>query len=110
MSLQKSPRYESKKLLQSAKGRPCQNCGCENETTVAAHANWYEYGKGRGLKSHDWAIAWLCYDCHTWLDGGVALLLDPTKRYLSYDAHKMWNTAHVKTLTILFNEGVLKVA
>ena len=108
MSLQKSPRYESKKLLQSARGRACQNCGCEDGTTVSAHANWQQYGKGRGLKAHDWAIAWLCHGCHTWLD--MPAQLDPTQRYAKFDTGEMWQSAHVKTLTILFNEGVLKVA
>ena len=109
MNLQKSPRYESKKLTNSAKGKPCQNCGLENETTVSAHANWSEYGKGGGLKAHDWAIAWLCHDCHTWLDK-PATLYDATGLYLTTEAQDMWQSAHVKTLTILFNEGVLKVA
>ena len=109
MSLQKSPRYESKKLTNSAKGRPCQNCDQENGTTVSAHANWYEYGKGKGLKAHDWAIAWLCHDCHTWIDSKPRLF-DPTGMYMKSQAYEMWQSAHVKTLTILFNEGILKVA
>lgn len=109
MSLQKSPRYESKKLTNSARGRTCQNCGNQNETTVSAHANWSEYGKGRGLKAHDWAIAWLCHDCHMWCDN-PCLDLDPSGLYYQDQAQNMWQSAHVKTLTILFNEGVIKVA
>lgn len=108
MNLQKSPRFESKKLLDAARGLHCQNCGADDGTTVAAHANWHEYGKGRGLKCHDFFTAHLCFECHTWLDSGSAV--DPTGVYASTDKREMWESAHRKTLVCLFDRGFLKVA
>jgi uncharacterized CHY-type Zn-finger protein len=56
--------YRNKKILQLAKGQPCQICGREDGTTVAAHSNLQRDGKGVGLKSWDCFTAYLCYGCH----------------------------------------------
>ena len=41
-----------------------------SSTTVAAHANLLETGKGKGLKSEDCYSVWACYHCHAKLDQG----------------------------------------
>jgi hypothetical protein len=57
--------YRNKKILQDAEGQPCQICGLNDGTTVAAHSNIGRDGKGVGLKSWDCFIAYLCFGCHT---------------------------------------------
>lgn len=69
--------YRNRKLLDLAKGQPCQlqipGVCCGNaETTVAAHSNSKMHGKGMSIKAHDWAHTHACYTCHTWLDQGPA--------------------------------------
>jgi hypothetical protein len=62
--------FRSRKLLDLAKGQPCVMCGTEDGTTVAAHSNLIEHGKGTGIKAHDGMTAWLCMKCHYELDQG----------------------------------------
>jgi len=60
---------KSKKIRNSARGKPCQmrikGCMPDNETVVLAHLN----GAGLGLKSLDIHGAYLCYNCHDIYDG-----------------------------------------
>ena len=62
--------YRNEKLLASANGRRCAMCGAMDGTTVAAHSNLLEHGKGRGIKAHDCFVAYLCHRCHTGYDSG----------------------------------------
>ncbi len=69
--------YRNRALLNLAKGMPCQFriqgiCNGNPETTVACHANWQQFGKGKGIKASDWAMAHGCAACHTWLDSSDA--------------------------------------
>lgn len=63
-------------LLEMARGRPCllQFPGaCRNpdtETTVAAHSNWSEHGKGGARKADEAYSVWACFSCHSMLDQG----------------------------------------
>jgi len=87
--------FRSKKLLSLAKEIPnCTGCGKYNiGDVVSAHANWLEYDKGTGIKAHDWAVAFLCDDCHNFVDkAGIA------------KGHKrsFWELAHIKTMKWLF--------
>lgn len=94
--------YRSRKLLDAAKHSPrCFCCGMANDgTVVAAHANGSEYGKGMGQKAHDWAIAFVCFTCHTQIDQGM----------LPREQRKdMWLHAHIRTMAYLFDNGVLGV-
>lgn len=89
----KIPHFRSKKLTDLAKGKPCMCCGADDGTTVSAHANSSIWGKGKGIKAHDFAIAFLCFKCHTQLDqGGMS----------REDADAMWLHAHVRTMQYLF--------
>lgn len=75
----KTEAIRDRKLLDFAKGQSCVNCGAEDWTVVAAHANRAKLGKGTGRKSFDVFHAHLCMSCHSWLDQGSGM--DPTGRY-----------------------------
>lgn len=93
--------YRNKALLEAVRASPCQSCGLEDGTVVAAHSNQLRDGKGRGIKAHDYRIAALCYGCHMELDQGVSL--NREKRL------ELWEQAHRKTIGWLFEKGHLKV-
>ena len=93
--------YRNKKLLEIVRNSPCQICGCQDGTIVAAHSNQLRDGKGKGIKAHDYRIAALCYKCHMELDQGNKL----TKQQKFYD----WDDAHRKTIGELFEQGLIQV-
>jgi len=93
--------YRNKKLLELARLLPCQHCGIEDGTVVAAHSNQLRDGKGRGLKSSDFRIASLCFRCHAEAD---------TSSTLSKVARtEMWEQAHRATIGELFERGLVGV-
>lgn len=93
--------YRNKKLLKIAKDAPyCFCCGRTNDQTiVAAHSNQLRDGKGRGLKSHDFRIAYICHTCHHEIDQGKK-----TKE----EKKELWEEAHRATIGWLFNSGRLE--
>ena len=93
--------YRNAKLLKSIKDIPCQLCGAEDGTIVAAHSNQLRDGKGRGLKAHDYRIATLCFKCHEEIDQGSKLN--------KFQRIEMWEEAHRKTIGELFERGILNV-
>ena len=93
--------YRNKKLLELVRQCPCQNCGIEDGTVVAAHSNQLRDGKGRGLKAHDYRIAALCFRCHTELDQGTKM--SKAERVES------WEDAHRCTIGWLFEKGHLDI-
>ena len=96
----KYPKHQyvrSKALLEAAREIPCQWCGADDGTVVAAHGNW-GHGKGRGIKADDNQIASLCFFCHTELDQGKSL----TKM----ERIGMWRTAHERTVDLLNELGL----
>ena len=93
--------YRNKKLLELARLLPCQICGIEDGTVVAAHSNQLRDGKGRGLKASDFRIASLCFHCHAEAD---------TSSTLSKVARiEMWEQAHRATIGELFERGLVVV-
>jgi len=86
--------YRNPKILKFAKGQPCQHCGIEDGTTVAAHSDKIEDGKGVGKKSDDCYTAFLCYNCHQ-----------------KYDSHILsqedFHRAMKKTWKIILTSGIL---
>jgi len=93
--------YRNKKLLELARLLPCQICGIEDGTVVAAHSNQLRDGKGRGLKASDFRIASLCFRCHAEAD---------TSSTLSKVARiEMWEQAHRATIGELFERGLVVV-
>ena len=68
--------YRDPNLLKLAKGEKCllqiaDDCmGDEGSTTVAAHSNLMEHGKGKSLKAEDCFTVWSCHNCHSLFDQG----------------------------------------
>jgi hypothetical protein len=93
--------YRNKKLIEACRNMPCQHCGAEDGTVVAAHSNQLRDGKGRGIKAHDYRVAALCFKCHAEIDQGKAL----TKHQRQY----LWEEAHRKTIGQLFERELIKV-
>jgi len=93
--------YRNPKLLKTVATLPCQHCGIEDGTTVAAHSNQLRDGKGRGLKAHDYRVATLCFKCHAELDQGSKL--SKTERV------EMWESAYRQTIAELFERGLINV-
>jgi hypothetical protein len=91
--------YRNKKLLELVRQCPCQTCGTQDGTVVAAHSNQLRDGKGRGIKAHDYRIAALCYRCHMELDQGTKM----TKA----ERTESWEEAHRGTIGWLFENGHL---
>lgn len=93
--------YRNKKLLELVRQSPCQKCGNQGGTVVAAHSNQLRDGKGRGIKAHDYRIAALCYSCHMELDQGKSL--DKAERV------EIWEEAHRKTIAWLFENNHIEL-
>ena len=79
--------YRNKRMLELCRELPCQCCGRNNGTVVAAHRN---EGKGMGLKVSDALVASLCFECHSEMDNGKTL----TKE----ERRDMWNRAYINTM------------
>jgi len=88
--------FRSKAHLKNVASLPCQNCGMEGQTQ-AAHSNWAEHGKGRGIKASDIFTAALCQTCHAELDQGQHLSKEQRRQ--------MWDEAYRKTKQRLKDEG-----
>lgn len=108
MNLAKNPRYLNQKLLQLARGMPCQHCGIEDGTVVAAHSPFAIHGHGRGVKSHDAFIAYLCYRCHAWLDQDYGVMDGYTSK--REDKLRFFVKAMDKTMVHLLQTGKIKLA
>ena len=93
--------YRNKKLLEILRQSPCQACGREDGTVVAAHSNQLRDGKGRGIKANDFRTAALCYTCHMELDQGT--------RLSKAERVEMFEEAHRATIGWLFNNHHLEV-
>jgi hypothetical protein len=91
--------YRNQKLLEAVRESPCQLCGTQNGTVVAAHSNQLRDGKGRGIKAHDYRIAALCYHCHMEIDQGKSM-----SREMRLNA---WDEAHRKTVGWLFENNLI---
>ena len=95
--------YRNKKLLDFAKFSPC--CfACErfnDGTVVAAHSNQLRDGKGKGIKAHDFRVAYLCNQCHIEIDQG--------SRLSKSERVEAWEEAHRKTVDWWFLSGILGV-
>lgn len=93
--------YRNKKLLEIVRQSPCQNCGAQDGTIVAAHSNQLRDGKGRGIKADDYRIAALCFRCHSELDQGTKMS--------RAERVELWEEAHRKTVGWLFDNDHLTI-
>lgn len=84
--------FRSKKHLMNVADLPCQNCYIEGQTQ-AAHSNWAEHGKGRGIKASDEFTAALCQSCHAQIDSGARLTKEQRR--------DLWQMAYQKTVNKL---------
>lgn len=92
MMYPKTKYLRDKKRLEACRALPCQHCGAEDGTVIAAHANNAIYGKGRGIKASDEFVAALCFTCHANLDQG---------KMSKDEKSQMWHNAHMKTIGML---------
>jgi hypothetical protein len=93
--------YRNKKLLELVRNFPCQHCGIQDGTVVAAHSNQLRDGKGKSIKASDYRIASLCFTCHSELDQG--------KNWSKQERVEIWEEAHSKTIGLLFDNNHLEV-
>jgi hypothetical protein len=96
MMFPKTKYLRDKKRLEACRNLPCQHCGAEDGTVVAAHSNEGIHGKGRGIKASDEFVAALCFTCHANLDQG---------RMSKEEKLRMWRDAHLKTISLLNSDG-----
>ena len=97
MKFPKHQYIRSQELIRNARELPCQHCGADDGTVVAAHSNWGA-GKGRSIKCDDNHIASLCFTCHAEIDQGKTL----TKK----QRQELWFEAHLKTVIKLVGLGL----
>jgi Fe-S oxidoreductase len=93
--------WRNAKLLETVREFPCTRCGTSDGTVVAAHSNQIRDGKGKGIKSADYRIAALCYNCHMALDQGAELSKE--------ERLEEWEAAHRVTIGLLFLTKKVKV-
>ena len=89
----KFPYIRSPALLMACRQIPCQHCGAQDGTVVAAHSNQAKHGKGRAIKASDVFVASLCFSCHAELDQGAQMTRAERTR--------MWDACHLKTIVAL---------
>jgi hypothetical protein len=87
----------SKALLAAVRTLPCQHSGVVGRTE-AAHSNWPQHGKAKGIKADDNRIAALSADIHRELDQG--------KNWSSGERQAIWWLAHCRTVRALLAAGL----
>ena len=93
--------YRNPKLLKAVASLPCQECGANDGTVVAAHSNQLRDGKGRSLKASDYRVAALCFVCHHAYDQG--------NKMSKQERTAMFDEAHRKTIGELFEQNIIGV-
>jgi hypothetical protein len=101
--LEKQNPLKSEVLRRAARDNICVRCFRGN-STVGCHytgLRQHDYGKGKGIKCTDLAIADLCNDCHRYFDVDIV--------YKSID--KSEEFLHCIMLTIIrrHKEGIIKI-
>lgn len=84
-------------LLAAIRTLPCQHSGVVGRTQ-AAHSNWAEHGKGKGIKASDVFCAALSVEVHRELDQG--------KNWTEAERREVWRNAWVKTINELHKRGL----
>ena len=86
----------SNAILTACRELPCQHCGRDDGTVVAAHSNGAVHGKGRGIKADDSRVAALCCACHHIVDQSM---------WPGSERERIWSDAHNKTVRELVRRG-----
>lgn len=94
--------FRCKQILRMAKGMPCTHCGINNNTTVAAHQNGLQSGRGAGLKGNDFLVAYLCDKCHFDYDNSRGAFGTSQRVRLFYEA--MANTMKIWIPRLIEND------
>lgn len=97
LSIPKFNYLRSKAHLKNVANLSCQHCGLDGQTQ-AAHSNWSQHGKGKGIKASDEFTAALCFTCHAELDQGGRLSKE--------ERQAMWDKAYEKTKAVLQHQGL----
>lgn len=71
----------SQKRLKKIRKLPCIKCGAS--PSQAAHSNFGEHGKGKGIKADDKYTIPLCLICHRWFDGYYQLTREQSKEWFA---------------------------
>ncbi|MDU4062390.1 MAG: hypothetical protein E7H59_14690 [Acinetobacter baumannii] len=71
----------STKRLNEIRALPCVRCGYPH--SQAAHSNFSEHGKGKGIKADDNYTIPLCHICHRWFDGYFQLTREESKEWFN---------------------------
>jgi len=93
ISFPKHQYVRSKAITEACRKIPCQHCGAQDGTVVAAHSNWHQHGKGGHIKADDSRVAALCYECHMALDQGRLTTKEQRQQ--------AWWSAHTHTINEL---------
>ena len=96
--------YRNRALLNTSHGQPCTMrspmCNGNAETTVPAHSNLGEDGKGMGQKADDDITVDACHDCHWWYDKSPAP---------KAEKQAVFDRAFVRTYKRRKAEGIIKL-
>lgn len=95
-------RKKQDKYTRSAQGEACLVrvpgvCSGRLDTTVPAHLN----GAGMALKHLNIHIAYACFECHTWLDGGYA------KTHTRAERDLLHLEGIIRTQIVMVDKGIL---
>ena len=69
------------KRLAAIRKLPCIKCG--QSPSQAAHSNFGNHGKGKGIKADDKYTIPLCHICHRWFDGYYQLTREQSKEWFA---------------------------
>lgn len=99
--------FRCRALLDMSRGETCVRCDRPREDVVGAHytgVRRLDYGGGHSIKVHDFIVADLCGDCHTYMDT------------LSRDKEGRWGHSEefqhyvILTLAKRFERGQIRIA
>ena len=95
--------YRNPKLLKLAKEVPvCLLCGKHNDgDVVACHSEQLRDGFGKGIKSHDYRIAYMCGECHFNTSESI--------EFNREEKHELWEQGHRESIGWLFENGHLEM-
>ncbi|EPH0069730.1 hypothetical protein PTV76_003189 [Acinetobacter baumannii] len=84
----------STKRLNEIRALPCVRCGYPH--SQAAHSNFSEHGKGKGIKADDKYTIPLCHSCHQWFDQYRGMGLVESKEWFDKMLEKTERMLNIK--------------